>query len=100
MYYGSIVLDLVQYRYKVLARFWPLRAAARSTHERGGAGQMTVAETRAVHRMDSKEMQSCTIVAIYRYLHGTYRVACYRDLLDVNRCEQLRNNPIRYVLYM
>ena len=53
---------------------------------------MAVAETRAVHG----RMQSCTgtIVAIYRYLHGTYRVACYRNLLYRSsyqgRCEQMR----------
>ena len=39
-----LLLDLVQL-YKVL----PLRAAARCTHERGGIGVWTVAETRAVH---------------------------------------------------
>ena len=30
-------------------RFWPLRAAARSTHERGGTGHRTMVETRVVH---------------------------------------------------
>ena len=33
----------------VLYKVWPLRAAARCTPERGGAGHRTVAETRAVH---------------------------------------------------
>ena len=36
-------------RVYMYTRFWPLRAAARSTHERGGTGHRTMVETRVVH---------------------------------------------------
>ena len=48
----------------IVYKVWPLRAAARSTPERGRIGVGTVAETRAVHeyQQDAK-WPNCTRIA-------------------------------------
>ena len=45
----GLIDKIMQYIYYIYTRFWPLRAAARSTHERGGTGHRTMVETRVVH---------------------------------------------------
>ena len=51
MYSFAMLRSAGQKLYQIYhcTRFWPLRAAARSTHERGGTGHRTMVETRVVH---------------------------------------------------